>query len=147
MDRGPKREAPSKFLEEPARSFVGRMATERPPDWRKAAGVLLDLSIPELAFVCVRSKTAGQMATARDQFVELDFGRGVLIGVPAHADQDTVLAYAAEASSEASFFVYAKESGSKDGSIVWANYGARITFELSELERLAGAAMPSAFRD
>lgn len=147
MDRGPKREAPSKFLKEPARSFVVRMATERPPGWRKAAGVVLDLSIPELAFVCVKAKKAGHMATARNQVVELEFGRGVLIGVPAHADQDTVLKYAAEARSDASFFVYAKESGSKEGSIVWANYGATISFELSEFERLANAAMPSAFRD
>jgi hypothetical protein len=147
MDRGPKREAPSKFLEEPARSFVGRMVTDRPPEWRKAAGVLLDLSIPELAFVCAKSKRAGQMATARNHFVEFDFGRGVLIGVPAHADQETVLEYAAEARSDASFFVYAKESGSKDGSIVWAHYGATISFELSEFERRADAASPSAFRD
>lgn len=147
MDRGPKREPPSKFLEEPVRSFVERMATERPPEWRKAAGVILDLSLPELAFVCVKSKEAGQMATARNQFVELDFGRGVLIGVPAHADQDTVLEQAAEAQSDASFFVYARESGSKDGSIVWAHYGETISFELSEFERRADAAMPSAFRD
>jgi hypothetical protein len=147
MDRGPKRDAPSKLLKEPARSFVARMATERPPEWRKAAGVALDLSIPELAFVCVNSKIAGRMATARNQFVELDFGRGVLIGVPAQADQETVLEYAGEVRSDASFFVYAKESGSKHGSIVWANYGATMSFELSEFERLADAAMPSAFRD
>jgi hypothetical protein len=87
------------------------------------------------------------MATARKQFVALDFGRGVLIGVPANADQDMALAYAAEASSDASFFVYAKESDSKDGSIAWANYGTTISLELSEFERRADAAMPSAFHD
>ena len=147
MGRGPRREAPHKFLAEPARSFVERMAIERPPDWMEAAGVVLDLSIPELAFVCGKSKRAGQVANARNQFVELGFGRGVLIGVPAHADQDTVLEQAAEARSDASFFVYAKESGSKDGSIVWAHYGTTISFELSEFERRADAAVPSAFSD
>jgi hypothetical protein len=145
MNRGPKRNPPTKFLEEPARSFVTRLATERPYGWRKAAGVILDLSLPELAVVCGSSKTTGQAATARNEFVELDFGRGVLVGVPAHADLETVLEYAAETRDDASFFVYAKESGSKDGSIVWANYGKTITFSLSAFEEEANAAMPSAF--
>jgi hypothetical protein len=52
MGRGPKRPPPRKFLDEPVRGFVERMATERPPAWRTAAGVCLDLSIPELAAVC-----------------------------------------------------------------------------------------------
>jgi hypothetical protein len=146
-DRGPKREPPRKFLREPARSFVERMATERPVGWRQAAGVILDLSIPELAFVCVKAKKAGQMASAGNRFVELDFGRGTLIGVPARLDQNAVLAHAAEARSDASFVVYAKDSGSKDGSIAWANYGTTVSLKLSEFEKRASASMPSAFHE
>ncbi len=47
----PKREPPRKFLPESVREFVSRLAARRPPGWREATGVCLDLSIPELAFV------------------------------------------------------------------------------------------------
>jgi hypothetical protein len=145
--RGPEREVPRKFSEEPARSFVGRMAKERPPGWRKAAGAVLDLSIPELAFVCAKAKEAGQVATSHEQFVEFGFGRGVLIGVPKQADREAVLDYAAADRNDGSFFVYAKQTDGKHGEIIWAKYGTEISLELSEFEKRLNAAAPSAFRD
>lgn len=145
--RGPQREVPRKFLEEPARSFVARMATERPPGWRKAAGVVLDLSIPELALVCAKAKEAGQAATVAQQFVEISFGRGVLIGVPKPTDREAVLQLTARERGDASFFVYVKQTGGKHGEIIWANYGKEISLELSDFEKRLNAAAPSAFRD
>jgi hypothetical protein len=145
--RGPKREAPRKFLEEPAKAFVARMAAERPPGWRKAAGALLDLSIPELAFVCGKAKGAGQIATAEGGFVEVSFGRGVLIGVPKQADLGQVLEHANRDRSDASFFVYAKQTGGKRGELVWATYGIEVSLELSDFEKQLNAAAPSAFHD
>jgi len=145
--RGPKREAPRKFLEEPARSFVARMAAERPPGWQGAAAVILDLSIPELAFVCARAREAGQIATAQRQFVEVGFGRGVLIGVPKGTDDALVAKHARPDRSDASFFVYAKETGEKRGGLVWAKYGVEVSLALSDYEKRAFAAAPSAFRE
>jgi hypothetical protein len=49
--RGPKRAPPTKFLPDSIRAFVSRLSESRPPGWREATGVCLDLSIPELAFV------------------------------------------------------------------------------------------------
>ena len=60
---GPKRPKPRKFLEEPVTGFVERMARERPPGWRDAAGVCLDLSIPELAFALARQDVYGSERT------------------------------------------------------------------------------------
>jgi hypothetical protein len=147
MGRGPKREAPRKFLEEPARSFVGRMAKERPSGWRRAAAVLLDLSIPELAFVSATAREAGRVATGERKFVELSFGRGVLIGVPKGTDGAAVLEHAKPDRSDASFFVYAQETGGKRGELVWAKYGVEVSLELSDFEKELGASAPSAFRD
>jgi hypothetical protein len=146
MGRGPKRDVPRKFLEEPARSFVARMAAERPAGWRKAAGVILDLSIPELAFVCAKAKEAGQAASAQRAFVEMSFGRGVLIGVPKETDPELVAEDASRDRSDANFFVYTKQTG-RHGEIVWSKYGTEISLELSEFERELDALAPSAFRD
>lgn len=146
MGRGPKREVPRKFLEEPARSFVARMAAERPAGWRKAAGVILDLSIPELAFVCAKAKEAGRAATGERAFFEVGFGRGVLIGVPKETDPELIAEHASRDRSDASFFVYARQTG-RHGEIVWSKYGTEISLELSEFERELDARAPSAFRD
>ena len=145
--RGPKRKAPRKLLEEPAGSFVTRMAEARPPGWRKAAGVVLDLSIPELAFVCAKTREAGQVATAEGQFAEFSFGRGVLIGVPKSVDRAGVLEHAKPDRRDASFFVYGREAGRKRGELAWATYGMEVSQELSDFEKHFNAATPSAFRD
>lgn len=144
--RGPKREAPRKFLEEPAKSFVARMAMERPPGWLRAAGPLLDLSLPELAFVCAKADEAGRVATAEDGFVEVGFGRGVLIGVPKRASLDDVLEHAKGVRDDASFFAYARHTASKRGELVWAKYGVEVSLELSDFEKQLNSAAPSAFR-
>jgi hypothetical protein len=49
--------------------------------------------------------------------------------------------------SDASLFVYAKQTGGKRGEVVWAKYGIEISLELSDFEKLLASAAPSAFRD
>lgn len=144
--RGPQRDAPRKLLEEPARSFMARMASERPLGWRKAAGVILELSIPELAFVCAKAKEVGRGATAEQLPVEVDFGRGVLVGVPKQTALDAVLEAAQGERDDASFFVYVRQTGGKRREIIWAKYCTNISLELSEFEKRLNAAAPSAFR-
>ena len=86
--------------------------------------------------VCVKAKEMGQVATAEQQFVELGFGRGVLIGAPKRVDHRAIPEHATPARSDASFFVYAKKTGGKRGEIIWATYGAEVSMELSEFEKV-----------
>lgn len=60
---GPKRPKPRKFLEEPVTGFVERMARERPPGWRDAAGVCLDLSLPSSHSLFARQDARGSAQT------------------------------------------------------------------------------------
>lgn len=143
---GPKREKPRKFLKEPVRAFVERMAVERPTGWRQASGVCLDLSVPELGFVCLRALEAARAATAHGALVEFDFERGLLIGVPRGANMNVVLEHARRRRADASFFIYVREGGTKRARLMWAAYGEKISFELSELEKLVfNAPATSAF--
>jgi hypothetical protein len=145
MGRGPAREPPRKYLEEPAVSFIDRLALERPPGWRQAAGVILDLSIPELAFVCAKAKEVGRAADDRHR-AEAHFGRGVLVGVPRSADIDALIARPGGRRRDVSFIVYATAAG-KHGRLVWATYGADVNLELSDFERAMASAIPSVFSD
>ena len=79
---GPEEPKPRKFLEEPITGFVERMARERPPGWRDAAGVCLDLSLPELAFVVGEARRTWKRANASKAPDITDCGRVCLIGVP-----------------------------------------------------------------
>jgi len=76
----------------------------------------------------------------------MSFGRGVLIGVPKETDPELVAEDASRDRSDASFFVYTKQTG-RHGEIVWSKYGTEISLELSEFERELDALAPSAFRD
>jgi len=143
--RGPKRRPPEKFLKEPARAFVKRLATERPPGWRRACGVVLDLSLPELAFACHLAKKAGQDATAGGTDVAFSFGRGVLVGIPRGIADRAAIESAPSLEHDASFVIFAKETGGRHGSLVWAQYGETISLELSDFEKAAFAGAPSAF--
>lgn len=88
---GPKSKRPGKFLKEPVKSFVSRMAEERPPGWRSAAGACLDLSLPELAVVAGRATEVATEAARDESVVVLDAGRLSLLGVPPAIDATTAV--------------------------------------------------------
>lgn len=145
MGRGPKRKPPQKFLPLSAGAIVERLARERPDGWRKAAGVILDLSLVELGFVTSNAaKELGDEATRAGAFIEVEFGRGILIGVPRGIDRTLAVEHARKTRSDASFFVYVS-GGGKRGEIVWASYGSSFSQELSDFEKAYTAALPSVF--
>src|ERR671915_15626 len=76
---------PGKFLEEPVKSFVERMARERPAGWLDAAGACLDLSVPELAFVCGSARRVRREANRTRAAVVWELGRVRLVGLPSGA--------------------------------------------------------------
>ncbi len=131
---GPKHPKPRKFLEEPVRGFVERMAQERPPGWRDATGACLDLSIPELALVVGKAKGAWKRANKTGAVDIIEGGRVRLIGVPRGADLDEVIAAAEALESEATFDIYVRGSKAKRGELAWAKRVKRVDFELSDFE-------------
>jgi hypothetical protein len=131
---GPKQPRPRKFLEEPVRGFVERMAIERPDEWRDAAGACLDLSVPELAFVIGEARPAWKRANAARTPDITDCGRVRLIGVPRGATLLDVLAESESQESEATFHIYVRGSKAKRGEIAWAKRVKAVTFELSDFE-------------
>ncbi len=133
--RGPKRHKPRKFLKEPVKAFIERMASERATGWREAAGVCLDLSVPELGFVCLRALDAARVATRSGALAGFDFGRGLLVGVPRGADTSAVLEHAKQDTADKSFYVYVRQVSAKRAEVVWASYGKEVTFDLSDLEK------------
>lgn len=135
--RGPKSKRPGKFLQEPVTNFVVRMAAERPPGWRSAAGACLDLSIPELAVAAVKTQELAEEA-ARDQaIVGFDAGRLVLLGIPSEADAHSVVAEYPVPHGDPTFVVACRINRSGAAEVAWAGYRKPVTFELSPLERAA----------
>lgn len=132
---GPKRPKPGKFLDEPVKSFVDRMAQERPPGWLDAAGACLDLSIPELAFVCASARRSWRGTNKSGTPAVADVGRVRLVGMPRGASLTDVVAETERTDSETTFHIYTKGSKAKQGEIVWAKRVKPITFELSEYEK------------
>lgn len=137
LGHGPKVEAPGKLklLHEPVRTFVDRMATERPVGWREAAGVCLDLSLPELAYVSVRAKGVARLSARDGQEVWDDAGRMALVGIPPDADISTVLAQPAPGGSDPTFVVYCREAADHRPEIAWAKKARAVTFQLSDFEK------------
>jgi hypothetical protein len=133
---GPARRRPTKFLHEPVKSFVDRMASERPPDWRQAAGACLDLSIPELALVCGKYKSAAHRATRDRTLVSLEVGRVALVGIPKNDDVPGAVDRF-QPSGDPTLVFYCQETVSNRIEIVWAEYRKPVTFELSDFEREA----------
>jgi hypothetical protein len=133
---GPGREPPRKFLPEIARSFVDRIAASRPPGWREATGVCLDLSIPELALL---DADAGRVAAdAQDgDAVSLVGGRLMLVGLPRGANPSRTLTLIDSGSSDPTFAIACRLSASGQPEIAWAQYRKPVTFELSDFERRA----------
>jgi hypothetical protein len=131
----PEREPPRKFLPEPIRMFVARLAGRRPPGWRSATGACLDLSIPELAFV--DAKLGEVAAAARNGVVTLVVGRVMLVGIPPGVNPSEAL-FMTEAGDEDPTFAIACRLGvAGQPEIAWAESRKAVTFELSEFERQA----------
>lgn len=132
---GPPRDRPRKFLEEPVSAFVDRMARERPAGWLRAAGVCLDLSLPELAFVCQSTRDAWRHANQTGQHVTAAAGRVLLIGVPRGASVAEVRERLDSNREGATFCIYVGGSKARRGQVLWAEQIKPVTFELSDYER------------
>jgi hypothetical protein len=137
LGHGPKLNPPGKFLREPVRRFVERMASVRPLGWREAAGACLDLSVPELAFVCSKAKDVARRARLERQATLLGLGRVALVGMPPKADAATVLSEFQPDDGDPTLLIYCREAAAKRVEIVWAKYAKPVTFELSEFEKAA----------
>jgi hypothetical protein len=134
--KGPQREPPRKFLPESVRAFVDRVAHARPPGWREATGVCLDLSLPELAFV---DATMHDMATeaAHAGPMGLVEGRVLLVGLDGHANASRVLTTLDAGDADPTFAVACRLAAEGGPVIVWAQYRKRYSFDLSDSERRA----------
>jgi len=138
VGRGPKAKAPGKYLHEPVRSFIDRMAAQRPFGWREAAGVCLDLSLPELAYVSVRAKEVARQAAIESRRVWEDAGRLALVGIPPNADIAGVLAQ--PDTGDPTLVIYCREAADRRPEIAWARSAKPVTFELSGFEKAASKA-------
>lgn len=132
---GPKKPRPGKFLEEPVKSFVDEVARERPPGWLDAAGACLDLSIPELAFVCGNAGRAGKEAASTGEPVVMEVGRVRLVGLPRGAILADVVAETERDEGDATFHIYVQGSKARRDQIAWAKRVKPIRFELSAYEK------------
>jgi hypothetical protein len=138
VGHGPKVKAPRKYLHEPVRAFVDRMAARRPVGWREAAGVCLDLSLPELAYVSGRAKEVARQAAIVGRRVWEDTGRMALVGIPPNADIAGVLAQ--PDTGDPTLIVYCREAAHGRPEIAWAKTAKAVTFELSDFEKAASKA-------
>jgi hypothetical protein len=147
IGHGPKVKAPGKYLHEPVRTFVDRMAAERPLGWREAAGVCLDLSLPELAYVSGRAKEVARHAALEGQRLWEDTGRMALVGIPPNADIATVLAQPDPEGRDPTLVIYCREAANRRPEIAWAKNAKAVTFELSDFEIAAFKAADAGMRD
>jgi len=141
LGHGPKRDPPRRFSCEPIGSFVDRMASERPPGWRVAAGACLDLSIPELAVICSQAESIATLASKKGQAVWHRIGRVALVGLAADAVIATAIEQSDPDSDGATLVIYCQKPSAEPAQIVWAKYAKPVTFELSDYERAAFGAV------
>jgi hypothetical protein len=141
--RGPKRELPRKFLPDSIRTFVSRLAATRPPGWREATGVCLDLSIPELAFVDVKLGELASEALATGP-VSLVAGRVLLLGLPRRMNASEALMLYDPGEGDPTFAVACRLGIAGEPEIAWAQYRKAFTFDLSDFEERAFEAAASA---
>jgi len=136
--RGPKAKRPHKFLPEPVKGFVDRLAEEKPHGWREATGACLDLSIPELAAVSAKWEQLARKAATEGKRIALEFGRVVLIGTGSEINPTAAIDDLPRASTNATIAVVC-QPGRKGGTprLAWAGYLKPVTFELSDFERAA----------
>ena len=125
---------PCKMLKEPVKSFVERMADERPTGWLRAAGTCLDLGILELAYVCGRAEKIAHAARLDRTIVLEEAGRVRLVGIPRDCSLEAATSEAQSVPGEATFHIYVHNSDSRAASIDWAATVRPVTLELSEHE-------------
>ncbi len=141
--RGPEREPPRKFLPDSIRTFVSRLAATRPPGWREATGVCLDLSIPELAFVDVKlGELASEAPTTGP--VSLVAGRVLLLGLRRRMNASEALMLYDPGEGDPTFAVACRLGSAGEPEIAWAQYRKAFTFDLSDFEEQAFEAAASA---
>lgn len=142
---GPRSKRPAKFLKEPVRSFVSRMAEERPAGWRSAAGACLDMSIPELAVVVTKATGIAKEAARENSVVGVEVGRLSLLGVPSDHEARAVVSDYAVPDADPTLIVACRLTTDGKAEVAWAGYRKPVTFELSAFERAAfDAASPFA---
>jgi hypothetical protein len=145
VGHGPKRRKPGMFLRDPVKSFVSRMATNRPEGWLDAAGACLDLSLPELAAVCATAKRISKHAAQTEAVVRGNYGRVRVVGVPdgvtipqaKDAAEDSAIVEEMLPEPSAAVAVYCRLSGKRHAQILWAEYLAPPVFGTSALEERA----------
>lgn len=137
--RGPRRDPPRKFLPDSARTFVTWAATARPPGWREAAGVVLDLSLAELAFLDVHLPEVAS-AAATGQPVGMCVGRVLLVGLGNGTNASVALTLFDAGASDPTFAIACRLGLTGKPEIVWAQYRKAVTFELSAFEEAASLA-------
>jgi hypothetical protein len=131
--KGPRRKRPTKFLPDSVKDFVEAMAVSRPPGWREAAGVCLDLSIPELAFVDGRMAEVTSGA-ALSGAVALVAGRVLLAGIDSRTNASMMLPLIDAEGEDPTFAVACRLGPEGRPEIAWAQYRKPVTFELSDFE-------------
>jgi len=139
MGQGPRVDPPKKFLPDAIRAFVNEVAGAHPPGWREAAGVCLDLSIPELAFVHVKMREVARQAASGDA-VALCAGRVLLVGIGPRSNPSIALALFDAGDADTTFAVACRLGRSGEPEIAWAKYRKAVKFELSEFEKAASLA-------
>jgi hypothetical protein len=132
----PTSDRPVKFAPDLVRRYVNRLAATRPPGWREATGVCLDLSIPELAVVDLQGPELAAEA-AGGRAVATSVGRLLLVGVPRGVNAAESL-FAVDAEGEQPTLAIAcRLALNGDVEIVAAQYRKPVTFELSQFEKQA----------
>jgi hypothetical protein len=135
LGNGPPAPKPRKMLEEPVKSFVERMADERPPGWRRAAGTCLDLSILEMAYVCGRAPAICDTAQQHRRTGFEEVGRVRLVRVPRGDALEQVITDAEDISGEATFHIYMQAADDGAPQVIEAKTVGPVTFELSGYEK------------
>ena len=142
LGNGPPAPRPGKFLHEPVTSFVAAMSRNRPEGWLDAAGVCLDLSLTELAFVCASARRTWREANRCGDVVFANAGRVELAALPRGATVASVRdEVVAKGDQDATFRIYVRGSKARKGEVAWAEQLRPVEFELSDFEQAALAAM------
>jgi hypothetical protein len=132
---GPKTAKPEKLLPPTcAKRFVEKMARDRPRGWLSASGVLLDLSLPELAALDIKGQQLCKRANVTRSVCTLTCGRFRLLALPRGGKLRNA-ASEGRTPTEATFNIYLRGTAGKHMEILWAETLKPVTFELSAFEK------------
>jgi hypothetical protein len=138
LGNGPAAPKPRKFLHEPITSFVAAMARDRLDGWLDAASVCLDLSVPELAFVCGMARRTWRKANREGIPIVTQAGRIQLVGMPRGMTVSNVRdGLVGSGDAEVTFRIFVRGSKARKGEVAWAEQLRPVGFELSDFERAA----------